>query len=788
MASKKDTSVLKFDDLKYIWRTLVQNWYLPLIIIPLFYLLGYFMAYKQLETYEVGTQLLLKNNDQYNRSSLISEESGFYGSVGSSFVDNSNEQRVITSYDMIEKVVSKLKSKIQVSYYIIGRVRTKEEFSGMPFTVDVNNINSSLYEAPFLFRILNEKTYEISYKEGDKEVKQQGTFGKELLSLNYDFFINSNFFTSANVGDIKQMQYEFVVHSIPSLVYGFQGSLKVENPDYTNILKLTISDNLVERASLFLDTLSKLYIDNSLKNRFDLNERTMQYIDRQMVEVSAQLKYYEDTMQNYKSNRGILDLNREETDYFTKLSTYDNQRTQLNLQIESLNDLEEYIIQDKDPQFLPPSAFVSTGDGFLSKSAGELYALQSQLNQMHNTSKDKNYAVTNLENNIKKSKQDLLVYISNARSAIKNVIGNINKEIATYVGGIKTIPQKQRELLGIQRSLSINEGLYTFLLQKRANTYIARATIIAETKVIESPRPTGIVTPNKKKIILQYIFVGIALCVLIILIRFFFFTTIQNTVELKEVTNTPVLGDLLQVKNMSPVGITVDEDPKSHIAENFRTLRTNLQYLSIDTGKKIILFTSNAPGEGKTFTSINMATMLAKGGKKVLLLELDLHKPRVQKALEMYPDKGISTIVAGQHSIEESIKKTRIENLEVLLSGPVPPNPSEMVLSQQLKEIFAYGKTHYDYTIIDTPPVSLISDAVYMMQYADISLFVLNTKNANKHIVTIIDDLIENNQIKHFAYILNGVKRQNKIYYYAKYGKGYSYGYGYGYGYGYSKK
>ncbi|MEO8760272.1 MAG: polysaccharide biosynthesis tyrosine autokinase [Bacteroidia bacterium] len=790
MAKKENTSVLRFDDLKVIWRTLVQNWYLPIVLVAIFYLIGYFIAYREFETYQVSTQLLLKNNDQFNKSSVVSEDN-FYGGLSASYVDNANETRVITSYDLIEKVVNKVRSRIQVSYYIVGRVRTKEEFDGMPFIVTVNSLNAGFYEQPISFKILSDKAYELSYKEGDKEIKQQGFFGKELITVNYDLLIATDAMTTVGLEERKKIQYEFRIHSLESLVYSFQGRLKVENPDFTNILKLSVEDNLVARAKLFLDTLSKLYIDNSLQSRFSLNERTLQYIDKQMIEVSAQLKYFEDTMQIYKSNKNILDLNHEESDYFGKLSSYDNQRTQLSLQIEGLNDLEKYIIEDKDPQFLPPSAFVNGTDAFLVKSAGELYGLQTRLNEMRNTSKEKNYAVSQLESNIKKTKQDLLVYINNARNALKRVIENISAEINTYIGSIKTIPQKQRDLLGIQRNLSVNEGLYNFLLQKRANTYIARASIIAETKVIESPRPTGKVSPDKKKIILTYVFIGAILSVLIILLRVFFFTTIQNVIELKEMTNAPVLGDLMQVKNLSPIGIIVDEDPKSAIAENFRTLRTNLQYLNTTPGSKIILFTSNAPGEGKTFCSINLATMLAKGGKKVLLLELDLHKPRVQKALEMTAEKGISTIVVGQHTIPECIRKTKIENLDVLLSGPIPPNPSEMILSNELKQIFEYGKANYDYTIIDTPPAGLISDSIYMMQYADISLFVLNTKNANKQILHFVDELTETNKVKHFAYILNGVRPQNKVYYYAKYGRtgyGYGYGGGYGYGYGYSKK
>ncbi len=791
MAKKVGASTLKFDDIKIIWRTIVQSWYVPVILVPVFYLIGYFMAYREFETYEVVTQVLLKSNDQYYKGNVIDDTKDCYGSVWGSFVDNSNEGRVVKSYDLIEEVVNKLKTKIQVSYYIVGRVRTAEQFSGMPFYVLVNNMHPSFYEKHFRLKIIDNNFYELSYKEGEQEKSIKGEFGKELIDLNFNLLIAKNGNLSEEyTKEVKNLQYEFLPHSVESLVTLFQSRLRIGNPEYTNILQISYEDNLIERAKLFLDTLCKVYINNTLKSRIELNERTIQYIDKQMSDISAIVKFFEDTMQNYKSSKAILDLSREEGNYFSKLSLFENQRTTLTFQLEAANDLEKYIIEGKDPQFLPPSTFVAgSNDAFLTKEAGHLYTLQTQLNEAKNFAKETNYSIEYLQNNIKKTKQDLLVYISNSRNALKRTIEHIDEEISDYIGNIKTIPQKQRDLLGIQRQLNVNEGLYNFLLQKRANANIARASILPETKVIESPRPSGKVYPDKKKITLQYVFAGAIISVIIILLRFFLFTTIQNVQELKEITSTPVVGDLVFVKKMSPTGIIVDEESKSHIAESFRTMRTNLQYLNTAQGSKIILLTSNAPGEGKTFCSINLATMLAKTGKRVLLLELDLHKPRVQKALEMTAEIGISTIVVKQNTIEECIRRTKIEKLDVLLSGPIPPNPSEMVLSDEMKEIIDYGKQHYDYVLIDTPPAGLISDSIYLMQYADISLFVLNTKFATKAVVTFVDELVDNNQIKNFAYVLNGVKRRRSGYYYTKYsyryGNGYGYGYGYGYGSGY---
>ncbi len=746
------------------------------------------LSYKLTNIYQVSSQIMLNTNEQYYSKSLINETyAGADKSVLGRYVDNTNESKIIQSYDLLREVIDKIKSRIQVSYYIVGKVRTTEYFSGMPFLVKVNSVNSSLFEQKFKFKIKNANEYLITVNINGKEKDIAGKFEKELIDENFNILISkqSNF-SNNNISGFSGSQFEFQIHSIDGLIAKYQEGLKIENPEYTNILKISCNDIIPDRAKLFLDTLASVYIDQKLETKYELNQRTLSFIDKQMAEVSYILNHVEDTMQNFKTNKVVLDINKEENSEYEKLTFYESQKSQLKLQLEALNDLEKYIVDDKDPQFLPPSVFVIKEDPYLVKTTTELYQKQIELNEKLSTATEKNQSSIQLRDNIKKIKQDLLIYISNSRNAYTKIVENVNSQIATNLGSLKSLPGKQRELLGIQRKVDVNQNLYVFLLERRASTYIARASIIPDSKVIESPRVVGITWPDKTKINNLFLLIGFVIGLVIVLIRVLFFTTLQTLEELKEASHFPILGELPFIKNLKPTGVIVDEEPKSRATEAFRTLRTNLQYLNTSKNSKVILISSNSPGEGKTFVSINLSSILAKAGKKVLLLELDLHKPRVQKALEMDPDVGISTIIIGQSEITNSIKNTSIENLSVLLSGPMPPNPSEMILSDQLKEIINYGKVNYDYVVIDTPPAGLISDSIYLMQYADVSLFVLNTKFVNKRIVASINELIEKNNIQHFSYILNGVRRRKSRYYYNKYGYGYGYGYSYGYGtYGY---
>lgn len=779
--SSKTNSIVSIADLKYFFSIIRNNWWISVFLILASYLVFIAYNYKITAVYGAQCQILLKSNDEYNRGSVISDNmGGYYGSYRT-YVDNSNELRVLRSYDLISKAIDRL--NFEVSYFIVGRIKTTEVYKGVPFSIKVETINPELYEQFIKFKIKDLAKYEITYKRGEAEVTREGMFNEVLVDTDIKILVQNENISPGTVSSLMNMEYMFQVHNKRNLVAAYQAALQVVNPEYTNILQLTVSDVIPERAVIFLDTLAEVYIENTLKSRFEINQNTLHYIDLQMKEVVNVLEQFEDTMQAYKEDKTILDLEKEGNEYFHKFSSYDNKKVALELRIKALNDLENYIIEDKDPEFLPPSIYIGDSDPFLQQTATELYQLQNKKAELLTSSKLENMNVQVVSQKINSLKQNLLTYITNARQAVMEQIRNIDGQIDNYKQEIQMLPQKQRGLLNIQRKLKVNEDMYVFLLQKRANTYIARASIIPETKVIEAARPMGVINMNKSKILITFLGVGFLLSVIIIFIRILFFEKIESYEQLKSSTTLPIIGEILYSSAIKELTVAVEQEPKSPLAEAFRTIRTNLQYMSATPGSQVIVITSNSPGEGKTFCSLNISAILAKAGKRVLLLELDLHKPRVQKALKMDADKGISTIAIGKTTIQEALKGTSIENLDVILSGPLPPNPSEMVLSPKMNEIIEFGRQNYDYIILDTPPVGLISDALMLMKSGDINLFVLNTKSASRDTLNVAQEIVKFNKINNFAFILNGVKRKRAKYYYNRYSYGYNYGYGYGYGY-----
>jgi tyrosine-protein kinase Etk/Wzc len=778
----RDKGAMSLGDLKKFLPVIRKNWWLVLLLGGLAYFIGRVYVYKLNKIFAVSTQLLLKSNDDYSNGSLITDNR-YYGGTYKTYVDNSNEIRVLQSQDMIEKTLERL--DFDVSYYLVGRLRTTEVYSGVPFSVKVVLINPALYEQQIKFNIGKNDTYTIEYVLDEKVKTAQGKFGENLLDPNVNILVTKkNAINLAAFQQPNQALYLIQPHRMDALTKKYLSSLRVENPEYTNVLKLTLQDVLTERAVRFLDTLSQVYIENSVKSRLEINSNTVYYIDRQMDEVANILNNIEDTLQRFKEKNSVIDLNKQSDNYFERYMYYLDFQKNIGLKLATLSDLERYIIEDKDPAFLPPDAYAFQDDNFQISTLSQLYDQQKQLNASLQVAKAPNFAIQQLKNQIDSTKRDLLVYIKNTRKALHESEHNVEEQINYYAGELHLVPEKQRGLLNITRKQRVNEDMYIFLLQRRANTIISRASIVPETKIIERPRPSGVVSPDEDKLIYSFTGVGILLGLIIAAIRVLFFFRIESYEELKNNTRLPILGDVVYDSVIKELPIAVETDPKSPMAESFRTIRTNLQYMATGDGPHLIVITSNSPGEGKTFCSLNLAAVLAKSGKRTILLELDLHKPRVQNGLGIKSEKGISTIAAGKHDIGECIVQTRVEGLDALLSGPLPPNPSELISSKKMDDILDYCKLHYDYIIIDTPPVALISDALVLMNKSSVLLFVLNTKASYRSALENAEEIATLNSNLQFGFILNGVRRKKSKYYYNRYGYGYgSSGGGYG-GYG----
>ncbi|MBL8002773.1 MAG: polysaccharide biosynthesis tyrosine autokinase [Flavobacteriales bacterium] len=782
VAQNPKSGIIDVNDLRYVLRVFSKNWYFVVVAIVLSAILSYLYSYKIPEVYGASTRILLKDKDVYNYQKEVYKDIGYVAAYG----DLMTQKRVLTSYDMIDRALNKL--DFDVSYYIIGRFKTSEVYGSLPFTVKIDLLTPRLYERPFDLRLVDPDHFELSYDPGNGVVTKQYPFNKQVVEPDFLLTVtSSSLLTSRSIEKLSESTYQFVRHSRPWLVSKYAAGISIEALDYTSILEIKSEDEIAERAKMFLDTLSAEYREFNLRSEYEINDKTLAYIDRQLDEVTAILDQHEEELQRYMESKAILNLNREETRYFSEMVGFDNQKRGIELQIQSLAELENYVLTlPETEKLLPPAMYVLREDEYLERTLGSLYAMQMERNRDLYDAKEVNPGILRSDSTMQLVRGNLLVYIKNTKAAMRAKIEDLEAQIADYEGMIRGIPETQRDLLNIKRKVEVNEKLYVFLLEKRASTIIAKAGIIPGTKVIEAARTLGVVRPDKLKILYTFVFGGVLLSLIVVFIRIMFYDRVENAEQLKAATHLAVFGEIIQSDKAQNNYVVVDSDPKSAITESFRTIRTNLEYLPLPDTGRVVMLTSYRPNEGKTFCSVNLSAILARAGKRVLLLELDLHKPKVSKALNMNTAAGLSAVLAGKADPADCIMSTQIENLEVVLSGPTPPNASELVLSKKMVELLDRGRQHYDYIIIDTPPVGLITDALVLMKHVDATLFVVNTRFANRDHIRSAMEAIADSKARNFGFILNGVRmKKSKYYYNTNYGYGYRYAYGYGSGYGY---
>jgi uncharacterized protein involved in exopolysaccharide biosynthesis len=694
------TNIIDAKDLRSAIRIVSKNWYIVVVALGLSAVLSFLYSYRLPDVYGASTQILLKGRDTYDYQSQMYKNLGYVGIYG----DIVNQKRVLTSHDLINTALDKL--DFDVSYWIVGRFKTSQVYGTLPFTVRLEPLDPDLYERPFDMKILSTDTFQLDYEGGNGPVQVRLPFNKEVMTDHFLIEVTrSSFMDEASLDRFTASDYRFVRHQRSRLIGRMVGGMTIKNHDYTTILEVSVEDEVPLRAKRFLDTLSRVYIDYTLQSEFEINENTLAYIDKQLEEVTAILSQHEDEIERYRENKGILHLGREEGIYFNELVDYDHKRRQMELEIGALDDLESYVLSNENEKLLPPAVYI-TNDQFLKQTLTELYSMQLNRANMLYSGTPRNQGVLRLDSTIQATRRDLLTYISNAREAIKSRIVDVSSHLADYEEMIRQLPKNQRDILNMQRQLQVNEKMYLFLLEKRASTVIARAGIVPTTKVIESARILGVVRPDKTRILYIFLVGGLVVSMLVVFVRVMFYDRIENADQLKEVTSIPVFGEIIASDKAEENYVVVDSDPKAAITESFRTVRTNMEYLPGEPGMgKVIMVTSYRPNEGKTFCSVNLSAILAKAGKRVLLLEFDLHKPKVGAGLGLSSPGGLSNILIGKENWRDMVLRTQFDDFDVILSGPTPPNASELVLSKYLQPMIAEARQEYDYIVIDTPPM-----------------------------------------------------------------------------------
>ena len=425
------------------------------------------------------------------------------------------------------------------------------------------------------------------------------------------------------------------------------------------------------------------------------------------------------------------------------------------------------------------------GDPVLVRLVEELSQLQLQQKQVGFVLRDELPASTLISGKVEQARDALLENVTNSINQLRISLNDVEGRIAREEGQLDKLPGTERKLIGIQREFDLNSTVYNFLLEKRAEAGIAKASSVSDNKVIDWAEPYNAIRikPKTRQNYMLAFILGFLIPAGAIIVIDLLNNKVIDKKDIEKATKAPILGFI----SHSAYGteMPVIEKPGSTLAESFRSIRTSMKYFNPAEQPLVAAITSTISGEGKTFVAVNLAAILSLLGKKTLLVGLDLRKPRIHKILGADNSVGMSTYLSSNSKFEEIIQKTSIENLWIASSGPVPPNPAELIERKTMTDFLAKARKQFDYIILDTPPVAIVTDALLLAQHADMTLFVVRQRYSSKGTLQLVDEIYRNKEIKNAAIVVNDISMSGYYGYGLRYGytMGYSYGYNYGYKY-----
>ena len=742
-------------DIKKGLSTISKNWHWFTLFIGLGIIIGGAYLYNATKFYGATAELLIKPQKDPFKDALSESLPSAPRKE-----DIANEVKIIKSTKLIDETIKKL--NLDIGYYIEGRLKTGEVYKGTPFSVVGKLTDKSLYNVPFEIKIINNESFVVEVNTDQYKFKRKSKFGVPVINEKFSFIVNSDTTVITRNTKISDIPYIFKFKNHEALINKYQNALTIEKDQTASVIKISLEDEVEDKAVDFLNTLINIYIENSIEVQKTVNENTVRFIDAQLADVENQLNNVESNLESFQKSRTTLNLGEESGMLFQRVVDFDSEKARMNIQLKSVDMMYDYLTSSNGENMaISPSVLAEANDPGLQGAFDELYALQQKRSNLLFSSTESSKSVVENDQMISRSKQKISGIVLNIRKNLVNKINSISGQIGTYNSALRQMPSTQRGIVNINRNVEIYSQIYKFLLETRAQTIIAKASIVADKIVLESASGDGLLHPLPVITLAAGIGGGLALALLIIFFKGIYYNYVFSKEDVKEVTDLPIIGVIGKSKEAEDEYLVVDKFPQSQIAEAFRVIRTNLSYFASKSKHKVILVTSTMPGEGKTFTAVNTATILTRAKKKVVLLDLDLHKPKQANAFNLQNDVGVTSYIVGKATIEQITKDSGIEDLKIILSGPRTPNASELILDENLEKLINELKEVYDYVIIDTPPIGLLSDALVLMKQSDINIFVMKAGVSKRDYIDIAHQLVEKNEIKHMSIVLNGVSSKN---------------------------
>jgi tyrosine-protein kinase Etk/Wzc len=764
----------EFDVKKILTKFLVQ-WKLYVISFIVFIALAFLFILYATPMYKVHAQVLVEDNSSKGSSSsssssfaqtnMLEDFSGMFDLQNNVY----NEMSILKTNDLLQKTISKL--HLNIAYYKKHNIRTVELFNKNPYTVGFIPISDSISLTEF------EVNFPDSGKSSGFTISNSDNTFK--ITANFDDTINSpvgKFCLARSGMPFTDKTYSFTVNSIDAVIADIQKNLLISIPDdQTTVIQLDYNTNVPRKGEIIEGQLINEYMDRNLREKNEISDSTIAFINSRIGLVSGDLSGIETDIEHFKQQNNLADIEAQSQQLVQNTSTYYQKLNEAEVQLTVIQSMLDYLMDDKNNNRPVPALL--TADPTFLQLMQQYNALVLQRERLSLTVKENNPIASNLNTQIKNVRGDLIKSLQSQQKAMsisKDKLAQQNKQMA---GAIQNVPVQERQYVDLSREKDVKQALYLYLLQKKEETAITRASNLPNASIIQQPKseylpyfPSNILIGSAAFLLAFILPTGF------IILKQLFSNRIISRDDITNETNIPIIAEVGHYDGEGILNMKVGG--RTPVAEQFRVFRTNMDFLTKQNNNPVILITSTISGEGKSFISSSLASVYAYSGKKVLLMEMDLRKPKLSAMLGLPNESGFTSYIINNKPITEYIKPLKqVPNVFFLNSGLVPPNPAELLMSDKMETFFSDLKNEFDIIIMDTAPIGVVTDAQLLSKYSDANLYVMRQGYSFKNSVEFINEVTETDRMSNLYIVVNDVKKGNSYRY------GYSYGYGYGYGY-----
>ena len=682
----------------------------------------------------------------------------------------SGEIELLKSNLFFDRVVNTI--NYGVSYYFYGQILVEERYRTSPFIVSHKVKNPSYFDRKIDLEIVDESSFTLDF--GD-EIIGTFQFGEEIVTNDLNLLIEKTPSFSNSNGEGK---YYFTINSTPALIRYFQNNVKVEPLNFNaKTIRISISDHNKYKAQAFVQAIDTLYLAYTKEAKNKAIEQKISFLNTQLEQTNQRLEEFEDYFEDFTITNRTTSLENDLGEAIANLEILDTQYVSLKTALTNFELVSDQI--DSDQPLVIGAFTTSAMPSVLGTALKEYNDLKTERQRKLTSYNENTFVIQQMDQQLESSKGNLVQLFEEYEKVLRGQIVAVDNRRKALENSFVQLPSMGTEFRKNRRFYNLYDETYLQLVRSKSELEIARAGTVTNF-VILSPasNPSTPISPKKLLIYGIGAISGLLLSVVFVLVRYLLHNKINSVKELERAIKAPVLGSIPYQNGTqsSETRLVITEHSRSGLSEALRAIRTNMEFLIPNEEHKILSVTSTVSGEGKTFVSINLGAILSLSKKKVVVVDLDMRKPKVHLAFgEDKENGGVSTVLIGKEKLSDAIKQSKVENLYFLPAGPIPPNPSELLLGQPFEDFLDELKSQFDIIILDTPPVGLVTDGVLAMRKSDLTIYIFRSDYSKKSFVTSLNNLVRMGQFSNLSAVLNSVKST----------RGYGYGYGYGYGEGY---